>query len=63
MSEKTVLVYSSSGQRLVNTIPCKAKRMLKGKKAKVIGLNPFAIQLLYETKIYGAFNEFLNKNN
>lgn len=63
MSEKTVLVYSSSGQRLVNTIPCKANRMLKAKKAKVVSLNPFAIQLLYETKIYGAFDEYLKKDD
>lgn len=63
MSEKTVLVYSSSGQRLLNTFPCKAKNMIKGKKARVISVNPFSIQLLHESSLYGASDEFLNKDN
>ncbi len=63
MAEKSVLVYALSGQRLVNIMPCKAKKMLKGKKAKVVSSNPFGIQLLYESKMYGAFDEYLKKDD
>ena len=62
MAEKSVLVYALSGQRL-DIMPCKAKKMLKGKKAKVVSSNPFGIQLLYESKMYGAFDEYLKKDD
>lgn len=45
-----VFVISKSGKQLMPTRSAKARKMLKEKKAKVIGYKPFTIQLLFETE-------------
>ena len=47
-----VLVLSNTGTPLMPTNPGKARKLLKQKKAKVVTIKPFTIQLLYETATY-----------
>jgi hypothetical protein len=47
---KKVYVISKEGKRLMPCTPCKAKKLLKAQKAKVIQLYPFAIQLAFEVE-------------
>ncbi len=44
-----VFVLNQRGQPLMPTRPQKAKKLLKQRKARVAGHNPFVIQLLYAT--------------
>ena len=44
-----VFVLSQRGEPLMPTKPQKAKKLLKQKKARVAGYDPFVIQLLYAT--------------
>ena len=44
-----VFVLNQRGEALMPTKPQKAKKLLKQKKAKVVGYDPFVIQLLYAT--------------
>lgn len=60
MKNNDVLVYSKTGQRLANTSPRKAKMLLKNREAKIVGKEPFAIQLFHLTGTAGAFSENLN---
>lgn len=48
-SEKIVVVINMRGEQIANTTPSKARKLLKDKKAKVIGQNPFTIQMLIAT--------------
>jgi RRXRR protein/HNH endonuclease len=47
---KKVYVISKEGNPLMPCSPCKAKKLLKAQKAKVIQLYPFAIQLAFEVE-------------
>jgi RRXRR protein/HNH endonuclease len=47
---KKVYVISKEGPPLMPCSPCKAKKLLKAHKAKVIQLYPFTIQLVFEVE-------------
>lgn len=50
MKEKNVYVIWINGEKLMPCTPCKAKKLLKDKKAKVIKMYPFTIQLNFESE-------------
>jgi len=47
-----VLVINQHGRPLMPTTPTNAKKLLKAGKAKIVGRNPFTIQLAYGTRGY-----------
>ena len=53
-----VPVINMRNEPLMPTTPGKARKLLKGKKAKVAFSNPFTIQLLYATFAFFSFNNF-----
>ena len=42
-----VFVINKQGKPLMPTIPSKTRKLLKEKKAKIVGYKPFTIQLIY----------------
>lgn len=47
--EKNVIVYNLNGIQIANTLPSKARKLLRDKKAKVKSIKPFEIQMLQIT--------------
>lgn len=47
-----VCVINQHGRFLMPTIPAKAKKLLKRGRAKIVGREPFTVQLLYGTRGY-----------
>jgi RRXRR protein/HNH endonuclease len=47
---RKVYVISKEGKPLMPCLPCKAKKLLKAQKAKVVQLYPFTIQLKFEVE-------------
>lgn len=45
-----VFVLSIDGKALMPTLPSKARKLLRDKKAVIVGYKPFTIQLTYKTK-------------
>lgn len=45
-----VCVINQHGRQLMPTTPAKAKKLLKSDRAKIVGRDPFTIQLLYDTQ-------------
>lgn len=55
--KKTVIVFNMRGEQIANTDPGKARKLLRDKKAKVKGQNPFTIQMLIVTGENGNKNK------